>query len=62
MFGLLAVGGDIGCTIGPEAVAAGASFFTVHGSAIKAGMLFAVIFPVLIILGIKLTSKKRVRI
>lgn len=62
MFGLLAVGGDIGCTIGPEVVAGGASFFTVHGSAIKAGMLCAVIFPLLIFLGVKLTSKKRVKI
>lgn len=60
MFAMLAVGGDIGCTVGPEAVAIGASLFTIHGSAIKAGMICAVIFPVLLALLVKLTSIKRV--
>lgn len=51
MFGLMAVGGDIGCTTGPTLVGliSGAA-----GDDLKAGLLAAVIFPFLIILGIKL--------
>lgn len=48
MFAMLAVGGDIGCTIGPEAVATGSSFLNIHGSAIKGGLFCAIIFPILL--------------
>ena len=56
MFAMLAVGGDIGCTIGPEVVALGASFFTLHGSAIKAGIICALVFPLVIAIGVKITK------
>lgn len=59
MFALLAVGGDIGCTIGPEVVAFGASLFSVNGSVIKAGIICSVVFPVVLIICIKKVLKKR---
>ncbi len=58
MFAMLAVGGDIGCTIGPEVVAWGASFFTLHGSAIKAGIICALVFPIVLALGVKYSCVK----
>ena len=57
MFAMLAVGGDIGCSLGPELVAIGSSLFTIHGSAIKAGLLCAVVFPLLLIAGVALAVK-----
>lgn len=57
MFALLAVGGDIGCTTGPEVVALGASLFSVNGSVIKAGIICSVIFPVVLIICIKTVFK-----
>ncbi|MBQ7901582.1 MAG: MFS transporter [Clostridia bacterium] len=57
MFALLAVGGDIGCAVGPELVAIGSSLFTIHGSAIKAGLLCAIIFPAVLIAGVTAAVK-----
>ncbi len=52
MFAMLAVGGDVGCTLGPELVAIGSSLFAIHGSPIKAGLLCAAVFPLMLIAGI----------
>lgn len=57
MFAMLAVGGDIGCSMGPELVAIGSSLFTIHGSAIKAGLLCAIVFPMVLILCIMMAVK-----
>ncbi len=43
MFALLALGGDIGCSLGPTLAGLAASAF---GDNLQAGILFAVIFPV----------------
>lgn len=59
MFAMLAVGGDIGCAIGPEAIALGASAFSLHGSGIKAGLLCSVIFPVVLALCVHKVSKTK---
>ncbi len=49
LFGILAFAGDIGCTIGPLAIGAVSQNF---GDSISAGLTFALIFPI----GIMLTS------
>lgn len=50
IFGLLAMSGDIGCCLGPYTVAKVSTHFTLYGSELKAGLLFAIIFPVIQIL------------
>ena len=50
LFALLALGGDVGCSGGPTYVGLLSSAF---GDDLKKGILCAVIFPVLIILGIR---------
>lgn len=57
MFAMLAVGGDIGCSLGPELVAIGSSIFTIHGSAIKAGLLCAIVFPIVLIVCIMMAVR-----
>jgi fucose permease len=58
MFSMLALGGDVGCSLGPLLVGFVADF-----SNIKAGILSATIFPLLLIIGmlllIKLTKEKK---
>lgn len=51
LFALLALSGDIGCFTGPNTAAAISESFTIGGSALKAGLLGCVIFPVVMILG-----------
>ena len=50
MFALLAVAGDMGCSIGPSIVSSVTEAF---GGELKAGLLAAVIFPVLLIIGVR---------
>ncbi len=65
MFGMLAVFGDIGCSVGPwlAGVVTG-SYISLNSSAaaeqigLKAGLLSAIIFPVLMIIGVSLLRKK----
>ena len=52
IFGLLAMSGDIGCWIGPFAVARVSSYFSIMGSELKAGLLFSSVFPFFMILSI----------
>jgi fucose permease len=58
MFSMMALGGDLGCSLGPLLVGFVADF-----SNIKAGILSATIFPLLLIIGmlllIKLTKEKK---
>lgn len=55
MFALLALFGDLGCTLGPATVGRVASSF---GGELSAGLLFAVIFPVLLIAALLLQKKQ----
>lgn len=50
LFALLALAGDVGCFTGPNTAAAISEKFTIGGSALKAGLLGCVIFPVAMIL------------
>ncbi len=57
MYALMALGGDIGCSAGPTLVGMVASM---QGGDLKAGLILAIIFPILIALGIfKLRHRKR---
>ena len=56
LFALLALGGDVGCSSGPTVVGFVSDIF---GGALKKGLIFAVIFPVIMLLfSILLNSKK----
>ena len=55
MFALLALGGDIGCTTGPTVVGIVSGMF---GENLKAGFLAATVFPLLIVVGIRLLRKQ----
>ena len=57
MFALLAVGGDIGCALGPQAVSLGSLVFEINGSSIKAGLLCAIVFPVVMYIALERLSK-----
>lgn len=71
MFGVLAVMGDIGCSAGPALMGAvsaavssspralASSSLTADQLGLKSGMLFCVIFPVLILIGIALLNRFR---
>ncbi len=54
LFALLALGGDLGCSGGPTFVGLISSLFSDN---LKSGILLAVIFPLLMILGIYLNKK-----
>ncbi|MGN0478781.1 MAG: MFS transporter [Hominenteromicrobium sp.] len=71
MFGVLAVMGDIGCSAGPalmgavsSVIASGSyalesSSLTADQLGLKAGMLFSMLFPALILIGVALLSRFR---
>ena len=54
MFALLALGGDVGCAGGPTFVGMVSGAF---GSDLKMGRLWAIIFPILLIIGLLLNNK-----
>lgn len=56
MFALLALGGDIGCAAGPTLVGLISGGF---GGSLKMGLLFALIFPVIMLAAIWLLGKPR---
>ena len=56
MFALLALAGDVGCASGPGAVGTVSEWF---GGEMKAGLLAAIIFPVVLVLGIRALRKDR---
>ena len=55
MFALLALGGDIGCTSGPTVVGLVSGLF---GDDLKIGFLAAIIFPLLLIMGMRMLKKQ----
>lgn len=55
MFALLALAGDLGGSLGPALVSASAQL---AGGSLKAGLLAAIVFPALMILGLVLLRKK----
>lgn len=54
MFALLALFGDLGCASGPAAVG---RVTTLTGGQLKSGLLFAVLFPVMMLIGLLLQKK-----
>ncbi len=50
MFGLLALGGDAGCTLGPQLMSVLSSFLVIHGSGMKGGLLCSALFPIAMLL------------
>lgn len=58
IFGFLAMAGDIGCSTGPSLVAAVSGRVQLFGSPLKAGLLFAIIFPAVLLFEI-IRLKKR---
>jgi len=56
MFALLALGGDVGCTTGPTLVGFVSGLF---GDDLKTGIAAAVVFPILILLGIGMLKRTK---
>lgn len=56
MFALLALAGDLGCSLGPTVAGTVSSFF---GDDLKKGILAAILFPILLFLGV--ADKKRLQ-
>lgn len=54
LFGLLAMGGDIGCSIGPALVAKVSTHFSIFNSPLKAGLLCATVFPVVLMISVSI--------
>ena len=54
MFALLALAGDLGCLSGPGAVGIVSDWL---GGSLKGGLLAAMIFPALLVIGVKLLKK-----
>lgn len=59
LFGLLALGGDIGCTVGPTWTGFCAERI---GGNLKFGILLSLIFPVVLLLGLRLVRLERNRL
>ncbi len=59
MFGILALSGDLGCTLGPEMVVLGASKLNILSSPIHAGLLISALFPILMILCLYVLKKNK---
>ncbi len=59
MFGLFALAGDIGCTLGPTAVGMVSSAM---GDNLRIGLLFACIFPILSVVGLTLLMRRMKKI
>ena len=58
LFGILALSGDVGCTMGPTLIGYITNLY--HGD-FKKGLLFAIMFPVIILISILGINKKKVR-
>lgn len=58
LFGLLAMGGDIGCCLGPSLVAEVSTRFSIFGSPLKAGLLCAIIFPIILMISVNILKAK----
>ena len=58
LFAMLALFGDSGCSVGPAVVGRG---ITIFDGDFSKGMLFAIIFPVLLVVGVVLQRKSKVK-
>jgi len=58
MFALLALAGDVGCTLGPQIVVLGASKINVLSSPIHSGLLLSALFPLVMIISISFLKAK----
>ncbi len=58
VFALFAVGGDIGCSLGPALVGM-VSNHANNDDGLKQGLLFAIIFPIIMCIGVLLLRRKR---
>ena len=56
MFTLLALGGDIGCSLGPTIVGMVSG---IVGNDLQAGLLCAIIFPIILLMGLTILQKQR---
>ena len=56
MYALMALAGDVGCSAGPTVVGMVANM---SGDSLKAGLLVAIVFPVVILLGISKLKKQK---
>lgn len=56
MYALMALAGDVGCSAGPTVVGMAAN---VNGGNLKTGLLLAIIFPILILIGITMLRGKK---
>lgn len=56
MFALLALAGDIGCSSGPSVVG---SISGMAGGNLKAGLLAAIVFPILLVIGVNFLKKSK---
>lgn len=54
MFALLALAGDVGCSTGPSVVS---GISNLVGGELKAGLLAAIVFPLLLIIGIRILQR-----
>jgi hypothetical protein len=57
MFALLAVAGDLGCSIGPSVVS---SITAASGGFLKNGLLAAIVFPAMLVIGVFSLKRSRV--
>ena len=55
MYALMALAGDVGCSLGPTIVGFAANALN---NDLKAGLLYAMVFPLLILIGIRLLKPK----
>ena len=66
MFAILALFGDLGCSLGPEAVAVTGSLLSDGGSPVKTGLAYSIVFPVLNVITIialfTLSNKRKQRV
>ena len=58
MFALLALAGDVGCTLGPQIVVLGASKINVLSSPIHSGLLLSALFPMIMIISMYFLKAK----
>ncbi len=56
LFAIMALAGDVGCTVGPSAVGFVASFF---GGDLRTGILVGTFFPILMVVGLLILNKKK---
>ncbi len=55
LFAILALAGDVGCSVGPSIVGFAASIF---GGNLKTGLLFGAAFPLILVVGLAILKKK----